>query len=80
MNPDLIDDTTVWTYADLRRLCKEIGVNANGKREKLVERIKAYHQCARPPAPARVGALGAVPSPALRVRALDTHPCHAAPQ
>ena len=44
INPSTLDDTNLWSYADLRRLCKEVKIKGNGKRHELVERLQAWNR------------------------------------
>ena len=56
LNPSLFDSAEHWTYRDLQKLAKTLGVHAAGRREDLVERLNAWHREQRarvPPPPAR---------------------------
>jgi hypothetical protein len=40
VNPDLLDDPQHYSYRDLQRLCKQLGLPSSGKREELVSRLQ----------------------------------------
>ena len=44
INPGLFDSVDHWSYRDLQKLAKRINVQASGKREEVVERLKAWHR------------------------------------
>ena len=40
----MLGDPHSFSYNDLRRLCKEIGLGGNGKRTKLEARLRVWHR------------------------------------
>ena len=44
INPGLFDSTEHWSYRDLQKLAKRLGLNSLGKRDELVERLRAWHR------------------------------------
>jgi hypothetical protein len=44
INPATLDDTNLWSYQDLRALCKRVKLKGNGKRDDLVERLQAWNR------------------------------------
>lgn len=44
INPSTLDDPSLWSYADLRSLCKCVKLKGNGKREELVKRLQAWNR------------------------------------
>eukprot|EP00823_Brevimastigomonas_motovehiculus_P007978 TRINITY_DN713_c0_g1_i1.p1 TRINITY_DN713_c0_g1~~TRINITY_DN713_c0_g1_i1.p1 ORF type:complete len:477 (-),score=145.23 TRINITY_DN713_c0_g1_i1:156-1586(-) len=42
-NPDLLE-TDEWSFSDLRRLCKNLGLSGGGKRTDLVARLREWHR------------------------------------
>ena len=44
INPATLDDTALWSYQDLRSLCKRVKIKGNGKREELVKRLQAWNR------------------------------------
>jgi hypothetical protein len=44
INPSTLDDSSVWSYADLRSLCKAVKLKGNGKRDELVQRLQSWHK------------------------------------
>ena len=44
INPALLDDDQAFSYRDLQRLCKRIGLGGNGKRVVLVERLRTWNR------------------------------------
>ena len=53
LNPEFLDDPDKWSYKDLQRLAKQLGVPGGGKgsRKQLVERLCEFNRCARRPRP-----------------------------
>lgn len=47
INPQLFDSSTHWSYRDLQKLAKRLELRADGKREELVERLRAWHRAQR---------------------------------
>jgi hypothetical protein len=44
INPGLFDSVDHWSYRDLQKLAKRLGLSASGKREDVVERLKTWHR------------------------------------
>ena len=44
INPGLFDSSDHWSYRDLQKLAKRLGLPQTGKREEVVERLKAWHR------------------------------------
>ena len=44
INPSTLEDSHYWSYADLRTLCKQLQLGANGKRVDLVDRLQMWHK------------------------------------
>ena len=44
INPATLDDAKLWSYRDLRALCKRVKLKGNGKREELVKRLQAWNR------------------------------------
>jgi hypothetical protein len=44
LNPSVFDDKKSWSYNDLRKLSKELGLKGNGKRYELEERLAQWHR------------------------------------
>ena len=44
INPGLFDSNEHWTYRDLQKLAKRLEINSAGKREEIVERLRAWHR------------------------------------
>jgi len=44
INPATLDDENLWSYADLRSLCKNLSLGAKGKRLDLVDRLQSWHK------------------------------------
>jgi hypothetical protein len=44
INPSTLDDSSLWSYADLRSLCKAVKLKGNGKRDELVQRLQSWHK------------------------------------
>lgn len=44
INPGLFDSSEHWTYRDLQKLAKRLGLNSAGKRDEIVERLRAWHR------------------------------------
>lgn len=45
LNPGLLDDKTLYSFNDLRALCKKLGLGGNGSREALVQKLVDWHKC-----------------------------------
>lgn len=44
INPELLD---AWSYREIQRLCKTIGINAKGSKVELLERLKMWNKAGR---------------------------------
>ena len=44
INPGLFDSSDHWSYRDLQKLAKRLDLCSTGKREEIVERLKAWHR------------------------------------
>eukprot|EP00965_Chrysotila_dentata_P197537 6178237-Pleurochrysis_carterae.AAC.1 len=44
LNPGLFDSSEHWSYRDLQRLAKKLGIPANGPRSGLAERLQDWHR------------------------------------
>ena len=44
INPSTLDDPSLWSYADLRSLCKAVKLKGNGKRGDLVKRLQDWNR------------------------------------
>lgn len=44
INPGLFDSNDHWSYRDLQKLAKRLELQSNGKREEIVERLRAWHR------------------------------------
>ncbi len=44
INPSTLDDPSLWSYADLRKLCKVVKVGGSGKRTELVQRLQEWNR------------------------------------
>jgi len=44
INPATLDDDALWSFADLRQLCKQLHLGARGKRVELVDRLQTWHK------------------------------------
>lgn len=44
INPDTLSDPKIWSYRDLQKIAKAVGLHANGRREKLVQSLDEWHR------------------------------------
>ena len=44
INPAVLDDESLWSYADLQKLCKLLELKASGKRQELIARLQEWHK------------------------------------
>ena len=44
INPYTFSDTSIWVHRDLQKLCKKLGLKANGGRQQLVNRLSVWHR------------------------------------
>ena len=44
INPGLFDSADHWSYRDLQKLAKRLDLSCAGRREDVVERLKAWHR------------------------------------
>jgi hypothetical protein len=44
VNPSTLDDDTLWSYGELQKLCKNLGLKASGKRSELERRLTEWHK------------------------------------
>lgn len=44
LNPAVFSDPKSWSFNDLRKLSKELGLKGNGKRQQLEERLAQWHR------------------------------------
>ena len=44
INPSSFEDTNVWSYRDIQRLCKRVGLVAKGSREDLCYKLEEWHR------------------------------------
>lgn len=43
LNPSTFSVPSLWSYRQIQKLCKQLGLNASGTREKLVSRLQEWH-------------------------------------
>ena len=44
INPDTLTDSTVWSYRDLQKISRAVGVKANGSRDDLVQKLQTWNR------------------------------------
>jgi hypothetical protein len=44
INPDTLVDRNLWSYRDLQKISKSVGIRANSKREKLIRKLQEWHR------------------------------------
>ena len=44
INPATLDDDALWSFNDLRALCKQLHLGGRGKRVELVERLQTWNK------------------------------------
>ena len=47
INPALFDSAAHWSYRDLQKLAKRLDLPCTGRREEVVERLRAWHRAQR---------------------------------
>ena len=44
INPDTLNDSRLWSYRDLQKIGRAVGIKANGSREIIVERLQSWNR------------------------------------
>lgn len=45
INPEMLSNVNAWSYRDLQKLSKKVGLSSKGKRDELVENLCLWHRC-----------------------------------
>jgi hypothetical protein len=44
INPGTLNDSNIWSYRDLQKICKALSIKANEKRSVLIENLQTWHR------------------------------------
>ena len=44
INPDTLNDKETWSYRDIQKVCKTVGIKSNQKREILIVELETWHR------------------------------------
>lgn len=44
INPDTLNDSRLWSYRDLQKISRAVGIKANGSRDSIVQRLQSWNR------------------------------------